>query len=238
MKKAVAIFSGGLDSTTLLHYIMGQDYEIYGLSFDYHQRHLKELTYAKYWGEKMCKEHKIIKLDLEDIMDKSALINKDIDIPEESYSPKTQVVTSVPFRNGIMLSIAVAYAENVGINEVYCATHFNDASVYPDTTKRFITALSLASQLGTYNSVEVKAPFADMTKADVVKLGLDLMVDYSKTLSCYSGEERPCLVCSTCREREEAFRLNNTKDPLLTDEEWKKATVNLTHAKEVYEALS
>ena len=223
MKKAVIIFSGGLDSTTLLHYIMEQGCEIYGLSFNYHQRHSKELVYAKYWGERTCVEHKIINLDLEDIMDKSALINEDIDIPEESYSPKNQVVTSVPFRNGIMLSIAVAYAENLGISEVFYAAHFNDASTYPDTTKHFVRALSLASELGTYNSVRIKVPFVDMTKAEVVKLGLELRVDYSKTWSCYKGEERPCLVCATDLERTEAFMLNNTKDPLLTDEEWKRA---------------
>lgn len=621
--RAVAIFSGGLDSTTLLHYIMGQDYEIYGLSFDYHQRHLKELTYAKYWGEKMCEEHKIIKLDIEDVISHSALSDKSIKLPEEHYTHENQRITVVPNRNMVMLSIAIAYAENLGISEVFYAAHlsdrcfegntkvicedeiktikelnignkvlsvdnngnaswqkvinkfsqipqkiiritakngvsvcvtenhhmlranatkveadpfngrydfkgleivaasklkigefipvpysefehnipfldnkiidvldylknykakrnsnqihyddkyiwfkknnkhyrkitykdflkmaswwicegvkgyvpksdvsiktesglshfstyiyqsydinmknvddilmylrklninphcekcegiffsgpivdvlyklcqtgeekhlpqkiieklsnetlqeildilvkgdgcqdgkgktfvqnrgilskqvcyiltrlgyyyrissqtdkcidiswsesdnsgkkmplkFNDIklvrikkidrlgicnelydvtvdnnhslavgdvgfmytsqSIYPDCRKEYITALSLASQLGTYNNVEVKAPFVDMTKTEVVKLGLDLMVDFSKTWSCYKGEERPCLSCATDLERTEAFILNNTKDPLLTDEEWKKATANLTYAKKVFEALS
>ena len=238
MKKAVIIFSGGLDSTTLLHYIMGQDYEIYGLSFDYHQRHLKELTYARYWGEKMCEEHKIIKLDIEDVISHSALSDKSMKLPEGHYTHENQRITVVPNRNMVMLSIAIAYAENLGISEVFYAAHFSDREIYPDCRKEYITALSLASQLGTYNNVEVKAPFVDMTKAEVVKMGLDLMVDFSKTWSCYKGEERPCCRCATDLERAEAFILNGTKDPLLTDEEWKKATANLTHAKEVYEALS
>lgn len=238
MKKAVAIFSGGLDSTTLLHYIKKQGYEIYGLSFDYHQRHLKELTYAKYWGERKCVEHKIIKLDIEDVISHSALSDESIKLPEEHYTHENQKITVVPNRNMVMLSIAIAYAENLGISEVFYAAHFSDRDIYPDCRKEYITALSLASQLGTYNNVEVKAPFVDMTKTEVVKMGLELGVKFEKTWSCYKGEERPCLTCATCQERSESFILNNTKDPLLTDEEWKKAVAISTHIKEVYEALS
>ena len=236
--RAVAIFSGGLDSTTLLHYIMEQGYEIYGLSFDYHQRHVKELGFAKYWGERKCVEHKIIKLDIEDVISHSALSDESIKLPEEHYTHENQRITVVPNRNMVMLSIAIAYAENLGISEVFYAAHFSDRAIYRDCRKEYITALSLASQLGTYNNVEVKAPFVDMTKTEVVKMGLDLGVKFEKTWSCYKGEERPCCRCATDLERAEAFMLNDIKDPLLTDEEWKKATANLTHAKKVFEALS
>lgn len=223
MKKVVVIFSGGLDSTTLLHFLKNKKYKLYAISFDYNQRHLKELTCAKYWGEKLCEEHKIIKLDLDDVFSSSALINKDMNIPRESYSSENQEVTSVPFRNGIMLSIAVAYAEKLKIDEVYYAAHFNDSSIYPDTSEDFVSALSLASRLGTYNNIRIRAPFGEVTKKDIVNLGLLLDVDYSKTWSCYSEGERPCLVCPTCRERTEAFLLNDAKDPLFTSEGWGKA---------------
>jgi len=222
MKKGIIILSGGLDSTTLLHFLKNGGYEIYGLSFNYGQRHLKELEFAKYWGEKLCEEHKTIQLDINDIISHSALSDKSIDLPEEHYTHENQKITVVPGRNTIMLSMAIAYAENLNIKEVFYAAHFSDRSIYPDCRKEYITALSLAWQLGTYNQVEVKAPFVDMTKTNIVRLGLDLKVDYSKTWSCYSGKERPCLKCATCQERNEAFVSNTTKDPLLTEAEWEK----------------
>jgi len=226
MEKSVVVFSGGMDSVTLLHYVKEMyGGPIYGLSFYYGQRHGKELKFARYWGEKLCKEHRVVVLPfMKELASKSALTSESIEVPQgQRYSHENQKITVVPNRNMIMLSIAVAWAEDLEVNKVFYAAHHNDREVYPDCRKEFVTALSLASQLGTYSHVEVLAPFVDKLKSEIVQLGIELGVDFSKTWSCYVGEERPCLRCATCLERTGACLKNGIKDPLLTDEEWSRA---------------
>jgi len=127
----------------------------------------------------------------------------------------------------IFLSIAVGYAVKIGAKDVYYAAHRSD-QIYPDCRKEFVKAMDSAIYLANiYDPVELKAPFVDMTKAEIVALGLKLGVPYELTWSCYAGGERPCLKCGTCVERTEAFLLNNSKDPLLTEDEWKIAVENL-----------
>ena len=214
-QKAVVILSGGLDSTTLLHYVKSLGFEVYGLSFDYGQRHKKELEYAKYWGLKLCKEWKLLKLDfMKEVASNSALINNNIEVPHDKYDDANQKITVVPFRNGIMLSVAVAWAENIGAKIVFYGAHANDSAVYPDCRPGFADALSKASVLGTYNSVRIIAPFVNIEKWQVLSLGLKLGVDYSKTWSCYEGDDKACGLCGTCQERIEAFKMNGVKDPI------------------------
>lgn len=213
-KEAIVLMSGGIDSTTLLHYVKSQGYKVYGISFDYGQRHKKELEFAKYWGKKLCEEWKLIDLSfMSDVADMSALIDDSKSIPKEKYTHENQKITVVPNRNMVMLSIAIAWAENKGIKDVFFAPHHNDYAIYPDCRPEFVEAISKASQLGTYSNVRVNAPFVKMTKADIVKLGDNLGVDYSKTWSCYEGKEKHCGKCATCQERREAFMRAGVQDP-------------------------
>jgi len=214
-QKAVVIFSGGLDSTTLLHYVKSLGFEVYGLSFNYGQRHKKELEFAKYWGEKLCKEWKLIDLSfMKDIASHSALTNDNINVPHGKYDNDNQKITVVPNRNAVMLSIAVAWAENLKAKFVFYGAHSSDRAVYPDCREEFVNVFSMASKLGTYNNVVVLAPFINFEKWQILSLGLKLGVDYSKTWSCYEGGEKACGKCGTCQERIEAFKMLGLKDPI------------------------
>ncbi len=227
MPKAVLILSGGIDSSTLLFYLL-ENYEVHALTFYYGQRHAKEIEYAKKiadYAKKMGDfEHKIVDISsIHDLIAAGALTGSD-NVPKTFYTEETQKATIVPNRNMILLSIAVGYAVKIGAREVFYAAHKSDYSIYPDCRKEFVKALDAAIYLANiWTPVEIKAPFIDMTKADIVSLGLKLGVSYQLTWSCYEGKERPCLSCGTCLERTEAFLLNNVKDPLLSDEEWRRA---------------
>lgn len=226
--KAVLIFSGGVDSSTLLYYLLSQGYEISALTFLYGQRHSKEVEFAKMLAERVKKiaklEHRIVDItSIHELISFGAITGKDV-VPEGFYTEKRQRSTIVPNRNMILLSIATGYAVKIGAKEVYYAAHRSDYSIYPDCRKEFVKALDTAIFLGNlWTPVELKAPFIDMNKAEIVSMGLKLKVPYELTWSCYLGEERPCLSCGTCTERTEAFLLNGVKDPLLSEEEWKKA---------------
>lgn len=222
--KAVLILSGGIDSSTLLYYLLEKGYEVHALTFFYGQRHAKEIEFAKKIAEEAEKigslEHRIVDVSaIHDLISKGAITGEET-VPEGPYTEETQKVTTVPNRNMILISIAAGYAVKIGAREVYYAAHRSDL-VYPDCRKEFVKALDTAIYLA--NQLELKAPFVDMTKAEIVELGLKLRVPYELTWSCYVGGERPCLKCATCLERTEAFLLNKTKDPLLSDEEWKLA---------------
>ena len=215
-KKAVVILSGGLDSTVLLHYVRKQDYDVYGLSFNYGQRHKKEVEFAKYWGRKLCVEHKIIHLDfMREIAGNSALVDEKKTIPKEEYNSRNQEITVVPNRNMIMVSIGVAWAENLGFNEVFYGPHKNDYSIYPDCRPEFVENVSKTAASATYNHVRVRAPFLKKMKWEIVKIGAELGVDFSQTWSCYEGGEKHCGECATCQERKEAFLKAGISDPTV-----------------------
>ncbi|MDI9609865.1 MAG: 7-cyano-7-deazaguanine synthase QueC [Archaeoglobaceae archaeon] len=226
--KAVLIFSGGVDSSTLLYYLLSKGYELSALTFIYGQRHSKEVEFAKKLTERarLVKnfEHRIVDItSIHELISKGA-ITGDSRVPEGFYTEERQRATIVPNRNMILLSIAVGYAVKIGAKEVHYAAHKSDYSVYPDCRKEFVKAMDTAIYLGNlWNEVELRAPFIDMSKAEIVALGLKLGVPYELTWSCYRGEARPCLSCGTCVERTEAFLLNGARDPLLSEEEWKKA---------------
>jgi len=206
MKKAVVVMSGGLDSTVLLHFVRDRGYEIYGLSFDYGQRHRKELDMAKYWGEKLCNKWELVNLSfMKTLIQGSALLNDALALPEEHYTHKNQKITVVPNRNMIMLSIAIAWAEDITAEKVFFGAHANDHAIYPDCRPSFLQSIDKTARLATYNGIQVDAPFINMTKKEVVALGRTLGVDFEKTWSCYAGKDIPCGVCATCQERKEAL---------------------------------
>ena len=224
--KALVLFSGGVDSTTCL----GMAIDRYGkenviaLSVFYGQKHDKEIEASNKIAEYYGVEH--LSLDLTKIFeysDCSLLSHSDQDIPEESYAEQLKktdgkpVSTYVPFRNGLFLSSAASIAISKECGIFLYGAHADDAAgnAYPDCSSAFNNAINDAIYIGSGNQVKVEAPFVNMTKAEVVKIGLDLKVPYELTWSCYEGKDKPCGVCGTCIDRQEAFRLNGVEDPAL-----------------------
>ncbi len=223
-KKGLIALSGGLDSTTLLYYLLDKGYEIpLAVSVYYGSKHNeKEIEAAKYHTEKLGIKHIVLDLSYMKDLFKSSLLKGQEDVPEGYYTEENMKKTVVPFRNAIILSNLVGIAESEGLDNVFLASHSGDHAIYPDCRPEFNKSMYLAAYHGTFNHVKILFPFENFTKDEVVKIGLKLRVPYEHTWSCYKGGDRPCLKCGTCTERIEAFYLNKTKDPLLTDEEWKE----------------
>ncbi len=221
------VFSGGLDSTTLLWYL-GRREKVHALTFDYGQRHAKEIEHAKRIVEFARSEGMEVEHVVVDVRSVGRLIAKGAlfggEVPKGHYEEPKHRATIVPNRNMIMLSIAVGYAVRVGEKEVYYSAHRGDYANYPDCRKEFVKAFDTAVYLANiFTPVEVKAPFVDMDKAEIVGLGLKLGVPYELTWTCYEGKDRPCLSCGACVERTEAFLRNGVRDPALSEEEWRRA---------------
>lgn len=223
-KKIIIITSGGADSATLLYKYVKEGYEVKALSFNYGQRHSKELDYARLTCKKLKVQHKVVDLkSINSLLQGSALTSKDIDVPEGHYAADNMKITVVSNRNMIMLSLATAYAVSLGYNYIAFGAHFGDHQIYEDCREEFVEALNKTTMIANYVPVKILAPFLNMSKTDVFKLGLELGVDFSNTWSCYGGRKRPDLVCGTCVERTQSFYENNTTDPLLTKKEWDTA---------------
>lgn len=216
---SLVLFSGGVDSTTLLYEIAPVD-NVVALSFLYGQRHDKELLSAKKIADRLGVKHiKIDVTELSRMLFKGALIEEDVKVPEGYYTEESQKITVVPNRNGIFVNLAIAYAITNGFNRVYYAAHSGDV-IYPDCSVLFYNALRKIARAW---NIELEAPYIYLKKKDIVARGLKLGIPYKLTWSCYNGLDRPCLKCGTCTERTEAFYLNGVKDPLLTDKEWEEA---------------
>jgi 7-cyano-7-deazaguanine synthase len=214
--KAVLILSGGVDSTTLLYKMLADGYSVMALTFNYAQRHKKEIECATRIAGLLKVPHLVVDLCcIAGLLGDSALLGGK-EVPRCHYTEDAAKQTVVPNRNMIMLSIAAGFAEAREIPEVFYAAHRNDSTIYPDCRPEFVEALRPAIRLGTaWHPVELKAPFVNMSKAEIVKMGLEMGVPYELTWSCYQGEAQPCLKCPTCVERMEAFSLNGALDPLL-----------------------
>lgn len=218
IKKAVILVSGGLDSTTVLSMAMDQGYECYTLSFDYGQRHRSELEAAQRVSRAMAvKEHKVVRLDLGTIGG-SALTDVAIDVPE--FETEGIPVTYVPARNTVFLSIALGWAEVLGANDIFLGVNAVDYSGYPDCRPQYIAAFETMANLATKATVEgqdlsIHAPLIDMTKAEIVRAGMALGVDYSQTVSCYQAslDGLACGKCDSCRLRQQGFIEAGVKDP-------------------------
>lgn len=215
--RAVLIFSGGLDSTTLLYKLLADGYLVDALTFNYAQRHKKEIDCAITIARRLNTAHHVIDLSsLASFLGDSALLGKK-EVPSCHYTEEAARQTVVPNRNMIMLSVAAGYAEAHEIPELFYAAHKNDQTIYPDCRPEFVQALSPAIRLATaWHPVQLRAPFVQMTKADILRMGLKMQVPFELTWSCYRGEDRPCRTCPTCIEREEAFTLNGRIDPLIS----------------------
>ena len=203
-KDAVIILSGGMDSVTLLY-----DYQeriAVAISFDYGSNHnAKEIPFAQLHCRRLGIEHLVIPLEFIHRYFDSSLLQGAEAIPEGHYAADNMKSTVVPFRNAIMLSVAVGLAESRHLNYVMMANHGGDHTIYPDCRPEFVKAFSDASVAGTYEKVEVWAPYTMLTKVDIAKRGKELGIDYSETWSCYKGGDVHCGRCGTCMERKEAL---------------------------------
>lgn len=202
--KAVLIYSGGLDSTTLLYEY--KESIALAVSFDYGSKHNeREIAFARINCEKLGVEHIVIPLEFMQKYFRSSLLKGGEDIPEGSYDDSNMQSTVVPFRNGIMLAIAAGLAESRGLDAIMMANHGGDHAIYPDCRPEFVDAFGKAVEAGTYNGVKLLSPYCDITKRDIALRGKALGIDYSLTYSCYKGGEKHCGKCGTCTERKEAL---------------------------------
>ena len=223
--RALVLSSGGVDSTTCLGLAVSQygAENVTALAITYGQKHDKEVQAARAVAAHYGVE--LIELDLSLIFQYdttcSLLTGSDTEIPKESYADQLKktdgnpVSTYVPFRNGLFLSSAASIALSKGCEVIYYGAHSDDAAgnAYPDCSEAFNKAMNDAIFLGSGNQLHIEAPFVRLTKADVVKIGLELGVPYELTWSCYEGGETPCGVCGTCRDRAAAFASNGIADP-------------------------
>lgn len=203
-KDSIIVLSGGMDSVTLLH--ARKERVALAVTFDYGSNHnAREIREARWQCELLGIEHLVIPLKFMGDYFESSLLSGADAIPEGHYADDNMRSTVVPFRNGIMLSVACGLAESRGLQKVLIANHGGDHAIYPDCRADFIHAMSEAMRFGTYDGVEIEAPFTDLTKNDIACLGKELGVNYSHTYSCYKGGERHCGKCGTCVERREAL---------------------------------
>lgn len=210
----VVIYSGGMDSFTLLHLARARGYRVHALSFDYGQRHVRELECARQVCEELSVPHKVIDIRaLSEVMAGSALTDA-VDVPEGHYEEDNMKATVVPNRNMILLSLATGYAVTVGAVAVWYGAHGGDHAIYPDCRPEFVEKMDAVCQVANYEPVNIEAPFMGSDKGVILAEGLKLGLDYSRTWTCYNGRDRACGVCGSCVERLEAFAANGVSDPL------------------------
>jgi 7-cyano-7-deazaguanine synthase len=222
MKKAILLFSGGLDSTTTLALMQNDGYSVHALSFQYGQRHQAELAAAqKIAASYKVAEHKIIEINMRAFG--GSALTADIDVPKNRDVKSTDIpVTYVPARNTVFLSFALAYAEVVGTFDIFIGANVLDYSGYPDCRPEYLKAFEDMANLATAASIEGKgkfkihAPLITMSKSDIIKAGLKLGVDYSLTLSCYDPtvDGKSCGMCDSCQLRKKGFADNDMNDPV------------------------
>ena len=216
--KVVAIVSGGLDSVTLAYHLVDQGYEPVLISYDYGQRHSKELDFAKLCAQRLNVKHHLVDLKvLTSLMSTSSLTSDAIEVPDGHYAEETMKVTVVPNRNAIMINVATALAVSESYSFVATGVHGGDHFIYPDCRPEFIESqtetLKLANAGFIATEFDVLAPFVNISKADIVTIGDAIGVPWLETWSCYKGGDIHCGSCGTCFERREAFELANVGDP-------------------------
>jgi len=217
--KAVVLLSGGLDSATILAMARKDHFQCIALSFDYGQRHRIELAAARRVADAGgAIEHRILTLPIGELGG-SALTDTAIDVPDASESEGIPI-TYVPARNTIFLSMALGLAEITGSRDIYIGANAVDYSGYPDCRPEFIAAFERLANLATREGVEgdgfrIRAPLIDMSKAEIIRAGIELGVDYSLTVSCYnpSTEGLACGICDSCRLRANGFQMADVPDP-------------------------
>lgn len=228
MSYAIAVVSGGMDSTVLAYQATGLFSRVDLLSVDYGQRHRKELDYAAMTAERLGCRHDVVALPLAEMLTGSALTDASVEVPHGHYAADNMALTVVPNRNAILISVAYAVAVARGADAVLVGVHAGDHHVYPDCRPAFVSALDAALRIGNegVGDVRLEAPFVNHSKTDIARLGGRLGVEWSETWSCYEGGEVHCGRCGTCVERHEAFRDAGIDDPTTyTDPEFADRTL-------------
>ena len=217
MKDSVLILSGGMDSVTLLY--DKKERIALAVTFDYGANHnAREIPFAQLHCKRLGIRHMIIPLAFMGQYFESSLLSGADAIPEGNYDDVNMRSTVVPFRNGIMLSVAVGLAESYGLKYVMMANHGGDHTIYPDCRPEFVEAFSEAARTGTYPGITLLCPYTNLTKGQIAAIGLRLGIDYSETWSCYKGMEHHCGRCGTCVERREALSEAGITDTTVYDD--------------------
>jgi 7-cyano-7-deazaguanine synthase len=212
--KTVAIFSGGLDSTVLLHQLLSAGDEVLALSVDYGQRHRRELDHAKRITDALNVRWLLADLSaIRPLLAGSSQTSDDMPVPHGHYAAENMKQTVVPNRNMIMLAVAAGWAISERADRLAYGAHAGDHTIYPDCRPEFAEALGRAIGLADWHRVELHCPFITLSKADIVRLGAQHGVDFAQTWSCYEGGEQHCGLCGTCVERQEAFGKAGIPDP-------------------------
>lgn len=213
---AVVVYSGGMDSYTLLHHARRHHQDVHALSFDYGQRHRRELDVAHRVCQRLGIDHQVVDIRaIHGLIDGSSLTDPESPIPEGHYDASNMHATVVPNRNMILLSLSIAKAINIGARDVYYGAHAGDHLIYPDCRPEFVSAMNHAAGLADFNPVTVHAPYLHLHKADILADGLAMALDYRDTWTCYQGDELACGRCGSCHDRLAAFAANGVKDPLV-----------------------
>ncbi|TDT44125.1 preQ(0) biosynthesis protein QueC [Halospina denitrificans] len=214
MGTVVVIYSGGMDSYTLLHKALHEGWEVHALSFDYGQRHSRELDCAREVCRKLAVPHQVVDIgSIQSLLGGSALTDE-VDVPEGHYEESNMKATVVPNRNMILLSLAIGQAVSLEAEAVWYGAHGGDHAIYPDCRPAFIERMDQLARVANYQPVRVEAPFMQMSKGEILAEGLSMGLDYRATWTCYNGREQACGRCGACVERLEAFSLNGLSDPL------------------------
>lgn len=211
------VVSGGMDSTTML-YEYAERIAL-AVTFNYGSNHnAREIECARYNCAALGIELIVVDMPFVGRLFESSLLSGADAIPEGDYDDENMRSTVVPFRNGIMLSVAAGIAESRGLRRLMIANHGGDHAIYPDCRPGFVSAMSKAIEEGTYEHIAIDAPYTNITKADIARRGASLGIDYSHTYSCYKGRDRHCGRCGTCSERRQAFALAGLPDPTIYED--------------------
>lgn len=214
--KAVVVYSGGMDSYTVLHKAIASGDQVFALSFNYGQKHDKELVVAAKVCEALNISHKVVDITaINELMAGSSLTSDSNEaIPEGDYENANMKSTVVPNRNMVLLSMAIAYAVSLEAGKVYYGAHSGDHDIYPDCRPEFVEAMNAVSLIANYQAVEIVAPFLKNSKGDILAAGLAMKLDYANTWTCYNGRKHACGKCGSCIERLESFAKHGLTDPI------------------------
>ena len=226
--KATLIYSGGSDSYTLLHYLLAGELEVDCLSFDYDQRHRKELAYATAECKRLGLRHHVLPIPFLRFLSTTSALTSKTPVPEGFYAADNMKQTVVPNRNMILLAIGASYAINNGCDVLAYGAHAGDHDIYPDCRADFIVAMAQALAICDWKRLQLYAPFTAQDKRGIYAWGLQHGLDYSRAWTCYKGGDLACGKCGSCVERLHAFHDIGNDDPLqYADREYWKTVVNV-----------
>ncbi|MDA7746437.1 7-cyano-7-deazaguanine synthase QueC [Psychromonas sp.] len=218
-KKVVVIYSGGMDSYTVLHKAIEEGLTPFALTFDYGQRHVKEIEVASNVCHELGINHKVIDITaINQLIGGSSLTDSSIEVGLGHYQNANMSTTVVPNRNMILLSLAIGYAVSIEAEQVYYGAHSGDHEIYPDCRPIFVEKMNEVAAVANYEPTKIHSPYLSSDKIGILKDGIRMGLDYSKTWTCYNGREKACGQCGSCIERLDAFAKNGLTDPIEYEE--------------------